>query len=206
MGAEEYLPDRLNLSSLREASRSCQGCDLYRHAEQTVFSAGPARSSIFLIGEQPGDQEDRRGEPFVGPAGRLLDSALDEAGIDRSKVYLTNAVKHFKFVPAERGKRRIHKTPGRTEIVACRPWLIAELAVVDPDIVVCLGATAAQAIHGPSFRVSKQRGELIDVEVDGITRRVVATVHPSAILRSRNRDEDFAAFVRDLEVVVAAAH
>lgn len=205
MGAEDFLPDKLNLNDLREAAKSCRGCDLYRHAEQTVFGAGAAHSSIFLMGEQPGDQEDRRGEPFVGPAGKLLDSALAEAGIDRTATYLTNAVKHFKFIPAERGKRRIHKTPGRTEIVACRPWLIAELAVVNPDIVVCLGATAAQSILGTSFRVSRQRGEVIDFELEGISRHIVATTHPSAVLRSRERAADFAALVADLKVAAAAA-
>ena len=194
MGAEEYLPEDRDLDHLRAAARACQGCDLYRHAEQTVFGEGPPKATILLVGEQPGDQEDRRGEPFVGPAGRVLDHALDAAGLHRERTYLTNAVKHFKFV--ERGKRRIHKKPGRAEVVACRPWLLAEIEAVRPRVIVCLGATAAQSLLGPSFRITQHRGEVLDL--DG--RALVATTHPSAILRTPDdeRDAAFARLVNDL--------
>jgi uracil-DNA glycosylase family protein len=199
VGAEEYLPESRNLSGLRDAAAGCHGCDLYKYAEQTVFGEGPAHAPILLVGEQPGDQEDRRGEPFVGPAGRVLNQALEQAGVDRTKTYVTNAVKHFKFT--ERGKRRIHKTPGRTEIVACRPWLLAEIETIEPEVIVCLGAVAAQSLLGPSFRVSKQRGEAIDL--DG--RTVVATTHPSSILRGpeEDRQANLAALVADLKVAAA---
>lgn len=203
MGAEVFVPDSRRLDELRNAATRCRGCDLYRHAEQTVFGEGPAQSSMLLLGEQPGDQEDRRGEPFVGPAGRLLDRALTEAGIVRADVYLTNAVKHFKFVRAERGKRRIHKKPAQSEIAACRPWVLAEIGAVDPRVIVCLGATAAQAMIGSSFRVTRQQGELLEIDVDGVRHNVLATVHPSAVLRSRDRDADFAALVADLKVAAA---
>ncbi|MBD0323586.1 MAG: UdgX family uracil-DNA binding protein [Aldersonia sp.] len=196
MGAEEYLPEDRSLDRLREAAAGCHGCDLYKYADQTVFGDGPPHAPMLLVGEQPGDQEDRRGEPFVGPAGRVLDRALEQAGVQREQAYVTNAVKHFKFT--ERGKRRIHKTPGRTEIVACRPWLIAEIDTIEPEVIVCLGATAAQSLLGPAFRVSKQRGEAIDL--DG--RTVVATTHPSSILRGRAEDREaaFDALVADLRV------
>lgn len=199
MTAEHYVPDTRSLRALREAAATCQGCDLYRHATQTVFGDGPRRSSLMLVGEQPGDHEDREGEPFVGPAGRLLDRALKAAGIDRAAVYLTNAVKHFKFT--ERGKRRLHAKPERSEVRACRPWLDAEIAAIRPDLIVCLGATAAQDLLGTAFRVTKERGRVHDTG-DGL--RVLATVHPSAILRtpSEDRDAAFAALVADL--VVAA--
>jgi len=155
-----------------------------------------------LVGEQPGDAEDRAGEPFVGPAGRLLDRALADAGIERDTVYVTNAVKHFKFERAERGKRRIHKTPSRTEVVACRPWLLAELDAVKPELVVCLGATAAQSLLGPSFRISQHRGEVL--ELPDHPARVVTTVHPSSVLRARDRDEAFRSLVADLRSAAAA--
>ncbi|WP_043725869.1 UdgX family uracil-DNA binding protein, partial [Nocardia asiatica] len=173
----------------------CHGCDLYRHATQTVFGAGPPDADVVLIGEQPGDQEDVVGEPFVGPAGRLLDRALAEVGIDRDAVYVTNAVKHFKFV--ERGKRRIHKQPGRTEVVACSAWLDAELGLLRPRLVVCLGAIGAQAVLGPSFKVSERRGEIVETA----DFRVIATVHPSSVLRAPDRTAAYEAFVADLRIV-----
>ncbi|GAB2660947.1 UdgX family uracil-DNA binding protein [Nocardia goodfellowii] len=191
-GAAAFVPDSADLTTLREAACDCHGCDLYKHATQTVFGEGPQNASVVLIGEQPGDQEDRQGHPFVGPAGRLLDKALTEAGIDRTQVYLTNAVKHFKF--EERGKRRIHKQPGRTEVVACSAWLNAELAVVRPELVVCLGAVAAKAVLGPSFKVSEQRGQVISTD----DYAVAATVHPSSVLRAPDRDVAYEAFVADL--------
>lgn len=202
MGAERYVPADADLDELRAAAASCQGCDLYRDATQTVFGAGPENSRVMIVGEVPGDQEDRKGEPFVGPAGRLLDRALEEAGIDRSLVYVTNAVKHFKFVPAERGKRRIHKTPSRTEVVACRPWLVAELDRVQPELVVALGATAAKALLGQDFRVTKQRGEVVSTPERG--ERVVATVHPSSVLRSDDREEAYRGLLADLTAAAKA--
>ncbi|MBW4721210.1 UdgX family uracil-DNA binding protein [Saccharothrix obliqua] len=193
--AAPFVPDRADLAALRRAARDCEGCDLHGPATQTVFGAGPEDARLLLVGEQPGDVEDRTGEPFVGPAGKLLDKALAEAGLGRTGVYLTNAVKHFKF--QERGKRRIHKAPARGEIRACLPWLHAELAAVRPELVVCLGATAAKALLGDAFRVSEQRGEL--VEVDGLG--VIATVHPSAVLRAPDRAAAYEGFVADLRVV-----
>jgi uracil-DNA glycosylase len=201
--ATEFVPERGGLRALASASASCRGCGLYRDATQTVFGDGPAHARVLMYGEQPGDREDVEGAPFVGPAGGMLDRALVDAGIDRSTVYLTNAVKHFKFTPAERGKRRIHKTPSRTEVVACRPWLLAELRVVAPDVVVALGATAAKALMGNDFRVTRQRGAVLDVP-DGFGHgRFVASVHPSSVLRSRDRDADYRAFVADLRAVAA---
>jgi uracil-DNA glycosylase family protein len=200
--AADFLPTKRTLRELVEASKDCRGCDLYEHATQTVFGEGPAGADIMLVGEVPGDREDRQGHPFVGPAGQLLDRALEAAGIDRSRVYVTNAVKHFKFEP--RGKRRIHKKPNAEEIRACRPWLEAELAAVAPKIVVCLGATAAQAVIGRSFRVTQHRGELVDTHLDVL---VTATVHPSSILRSpdeRTREAETEAFVRDLNAAARA--
>lgn len=197
-GAEAYFPENLTLPSLRSAAAGCRGCDLWENATQTVFGEGKSHARLMFIGEQPGDQEDLSGHPFVGPAGRLLDRALEEAGIDRSQVYVTNAVKHFKWVP--RGKRRIHDKPNRGEIEACRPWWEAEMAVIEPAAVVCLGATAAQALLGTDFRVTRERGEWIDSPIYG---RVLATVHPSSILRARSdseRDEQYQAFVLDLRV------
>jgi uracil-DNA glycosylase family protein len=199
--AAEFVPQGADLAALRRAAAQCQGCDLYRNATQTVFGEGPPDARIVMVGEQPGDQEDVAGQPFVGPAGRLLDRALADAGIEREQVYLTNAVKHFKFVPAQRGKRRIHKQPARSEVLACRPWLEAELKVVSPDLVVCLGAVAAQSLLGSSFRVSKQRAQLVRFELDGRDFRAMATVHPSAVLRADDRDEAYGAFVDDLRKV-----
>jgi uracil-DNA glycosylase family protein len=196
--ATATAPPTTSLAELREAVQGCRGCDLYRDATQAVFGEGPKKARVMLIGETPGDQEDQQGHPFVGPAGRLLDRALIEAGIERGDVYLTNVVKHFKFTRPERGKRRLHKTPNRSEIVACRPWLDRELELVEPSVLVCLGATAAKALLGSSFRVTQQRGEVLPwPEHDGV---VVATVHPSSILRAEDRDERYAEFVADLEV------
>ncbi|MFC4001379.1 UdgX family uracil-DNA binding protein [Prauserella oleivorans] len=208
-GAGKYLPERTALPELREAARSCRGCDLYRDATQTVFGAGPERAKVVFVGEVPGDREDTTGEPFVGPAGGLLDKALEESGIDRGTVYVTNAVKHFRFVPDERGKRRIHKKPSRSQIVACRPWLVAELHAVRPEVVVCLGATAAQSLLGADFRVSKRRGELVELPaevadgVKAVAMKAVATVHPSAVLRAPadERDRAYSELVADLRVV-----
>ena len=195
------LPDRRNLTSLRKAAADCRACPLWQTGTQTVFGEGRARAEVMLVGEQPGDQEDKAGKPFVGPAGRLLDRGLEEAGIDRGSAYVTNAVKHFKW--QARGKRRIHQKPSWSELAACRPWLDAELEVVSPRALVLLGATAAQSLLGRQFRVTRQRGELLDSELAEI---VVATVHPSAILRAEDedREREFAAFVDDLRVVAAA--
>jgi len=200
--AAEFLPPRRTLPALIAASKDCRGCDLFANATQTVFGDGPAGADIMLIGEQPGDHEDRRGRPFVGPAGQLLDRALEAVGIDRTRVYVTNAVKHFKFEP--RGKRRIHKKPNAEEIRACTPWLEAELEAVEPKVVVCLGATAAQAVIGRSFKVTQHRGEFVDTPLDAL---VTATVHPSSILRSPDdatREAETRAFIRDLETAARA--
>jgi uracil-DNA glycosylase family protein len=194
--AAEFLPARLTLPSLRGAASGCRACDLYKTGTQVVFGEGAKRSEVMFVGEQPGDQEDLTGKPFVGPAGKLLDRAMDEAGIDRSLAYVTNVVKHFKW--QARGKRRIHQKPNWAEMTACKPWLEAELTVVGPRVLVCLGATAAQALLGRQFRVTQHRGQLVDSE---LAPNVVATIHPSAILRSDNRDAEFAAFVDDLRVV-----
>lgn len=196
MTAADYLPARLSQSSLREAAAVCRGCELWRTATQTVFGEGPTGAAVMFVGEQPGDQEDQQGRPFVGPAGRLFDKALEEVGIDRTQVYVTNAVKHFKWQP--RGKRRIHQKPNWAEMTACKPWLEAELAVVKPRVLVVLGATAGQALLGRQFRVTKQRGELID---SPLAEYVLATIHPSAILRAKDRDREYAGFVADLEKV-----
>jgi DNA polymerase len=203
--ARPFVPDGASLTELRTAAAGCTGCPLYEPATQTVFGDGPRAATIMLIGEQPGDQEDKAGEPFVGPAGRLLDKALAAAGIDRGACYLTNAVKHFKYKPAERGKRRIHQTPSRTEVVACRPWLLAELTLIRPALVVLLGAVAAKSLLGPSFALTKHRGETLELpaELDGIqlpAARVIATVHPSAVLRSDDRTAAFDALVADLRL------
>jgi uracil-DNA glycosylase family protein len=203
--ASTYVPDSSDLGRLRSAAQCCRGCDLYRDATQAVFGMGPALAKVMMVGEQPGDEEDRTGEPFVGPAGRLLDRALDECSIDRDQVYVTNAVKHFKFVRAERGNRRLHKKPSRTEVVACRPWLVAELHAVAPDVVVLLGATAAQALLGTTFKVTERRGQVLDLpeEVTEHPAQAVATVHPSSVLRSPDRDSAYDAFVADLRVVAS---
>src|SRR3989454_9987541 len=196
--AADFLPQRITLPQLRAAAAQCHGCDLYCNATQTVFGEGAADAEAMFVGEQPGDQEDRAGKPFVGPAGRLLDDALEAAGIDRSTTYVTNAVKHFKW--QARGKRRIHQKPNWTEITACRPWLEAEIAVVQPRALVLLGATAAQSLFGRQFRVTQNRGKLLDSE---LAEAVTATVHPSSILRGEpeERERNFAAFVDDLRVV-----
>ncbi len=207
-GAARYLPEDHSLRSLREAAGQCRGCTLYEKATQTVFGEGRRGARFMLIGEQPGDQEDRQGHPFVGPAGRLLARALDDAGIEPEHTYQTNAVKHFKFTRKE-GKRRIHQKPSRTEVVACRPWLIAEIEAVRPRLIVCLGATAAQSLLGPAFRVSAHRGELLDLPDEAgvpIHPLVVATVHPSAVLRDRtDRREAYRWFVGDLRNARSAA-
>jgi DNA polymerase len=189
----------IDLDALRREAASCTRCELYEPATQTVFGEGPPTAWLMLVGEQPGDKEDIAGKPFVGPAGRVLDTALERAGNARAEVYLTNAVKHFRF--ERRGNRRLHKTPGVTHIRACRPWLDCELAAVRPDAVATLGAIAAKALLGPKFRLTSQRGQVLDWE----GRRLVATVHPSAILRGpvEARDEALAALVADLQVVAA---
>jgi uracil-DNA glycosylase len=201
MAAAAHLPERLSLPRLREAVQGCRGCDLYRNATQAVFGEGARHAEVMLVGEQPGDKEDLAGRPFVGPAGRLLDQALEEAGIDRARTYVTNAVKHFKW--QARGKRRIHQKPSWSESTACRPWLEAEIAVVEPRVVVCLGATAAQSLLGRDFRVTQHRGELIE---SALAEHVTATVHPSSILRQQDEESrraELAAFVDDLRVVAA---
>jgi DNA polymerase len=191
------------LSALREAARACTACHLYKRATQTVFGEGPKRASIMLVGEQPGDYEDLAGKPFVGPAGQIMNRALEEAGIDRQEVYVTNAVKHFKWEP--RGKRRIHQKPNAREIAACRPWLEAELRIVKPKLVVLLGATAAQTIFGSSFRVTRERGKVLSSK---FAPKIVATVHPSSLLRQPDegsREREYRNFVADLRVASKAA-
>jgi len=204
-GAGRYVPAGAGLDGLRPAASDCRGCDLYANATQTVFSTGSASARVVLVGEQPGDQEDRQGAPFVGPAGKLLDKALTDAGIDRSDTYVTNAVKHFKFSQSGPGKRRIHQTPDAAEMAACRPWLSAELRIIDPEVIVVLGATAAKALLGPSFRVTRQRGRLIarpplDDEAATQNGFYVATIHPSAVLRADDRDDAYAGLVSDLGI------
>jgi uracil-DNA glycosylase len=197
--AHDLIPERPDLDGLRAAAAGCTACDLYKDATQTVFGEGASGAEVMLVGEQPGDGEDKAGRPFVGPAGRLLDKALEEAGIDRRRAYVSNVVKHFKF--ERRGKVRLHKKPNAEQVHACRPWLEAELALVRPRVVVLLGATAAQALLGSSFRVSRQRGELLESE---LAPRVLATVHPSSILRAPDdeaRALAYKGFVADLAVV-----
>jgi DNA polymerase len=197
--AQALVPIGRTVEELREESQGCRACDLWRRATQTVFGEGAGRPKIMFIGEQPGNQEDQEGKPFVGPAGKLLDSALEEAGIDRGKIYVTNAVKHFKWEP--RGKRRIHKKPSLAEINACHPWLDAEIAVLKPQVIVCLGATAAQALLGRAFRVTQQRGELMKSTLAPL---VMATVHPSSILRApdeETRHSEMQRFIQDLKQV-----
>jgi uracil-DNA glycosylase len=196
--AAPAVPERASLADLRKAAAGCKACDLWKTGTQTVFGEGSEDAEAMFVGEQPGDQEDQLGRPFVGPAGKLFDQALEEAGIDRSLTYVTNVVKHFKW--QARGKRRIHQKPNWHEISACRPWLDAELAVVQPRVLVCLGATAAQALLGRDFRVTKRRGEPIESELAPV---VIATVHPSSILRADDRDAELAAFVSDLKTVAA---
>jgi uracil-DNA glycosylase family protein len=197
----DLIPARPTLKTVREAARGCRACDLYKRGTQTVFGEGPRRARIMMVGEQPGDAEDIAGHPFVGPAGKLLDRALEEAGIDRGLVYVTNVVKHFKWEP--RGKRRIHAKPNSAEIGACRPWLETEIALVKPHVLVCLGATAAQALLGRSFKVSRQRGRFVPSD---LAPRVTATVHPSSILRAPDDDArhvEMKRFVDDLKKVAA---
>jgi DNA polymerase len=177
--AADFFPSRKSLKAFRDAAADCEACDLWKHGTQTVFGEGSRRAEILFVGEQPGNEEDLTGHPFVGPAGRLFDDALDAAGIDRAQTYVTNVVKHFKWEP--RGKRRIHKKPNSIEIAACRPWLEAEISLIKPTIIVCLGATAAQSLLGSKFRVSKQRGQFI---ASTLAPYVLATVHPSSILRA----------------------
>ncbi|MFI0351660.1 UdgX family uracil-DNA binding protein [Actinomadura sp. 9N407] len=231
--AAPFLPDdpasRTDLEALRRAAAGCRGCTLYENATQTVFGGGAPHARVVFVGEQPGDQEDRKGEPFVGPAGRLLDKALEEAGIERGDVYITNAVKHFKFKHQESGgKRRIHEAPNVREMRACRPWLLAELRALEPDVVVALGATAGKALLGSSFRVTKQRGELFplpDLDLIGTPAAanasedasanasagrqraemcLLATIHPSAVLRSDDRDTMYEGLVNDLRIAATA--
>ena len=201
------MPDRLSKKAVAAGVGACRGCELYRDATQGVPGEGPLGAPVMVVGEQPGDQEDREGLPFVGPAGRLLDRALDDAGLGPSAVYRTNAVKHFRFDPGRAGKR-IHKGPSRVHVVACGPWLAAELDLVRPRGVVLLGATAGSAVYGSSFRVGTSRGHSLEWPGEGIGSSwtptwAVATTHPSAVLRSRNRDRDYAALVADLEVAAS---
>lgn len=199
--AANFLPARRDLKSLRAAAAHCEGCPLFTNATQTVFGEGNVHAAVLLVGEQPGDREDQEGHPFVGPAGQLLDRCLTEAGIARDDVYITNAVKHFKWEP--RGKRRIHKKPSAREVAACRPWLYAEMAAVEPQLIICLGATAAQSLLGASFRVTRDRGKVIDVAG---SVPAIATVHPSSILRAPDeaaREEARAGFITDLRTAAA---
>jgi uracil-DNA glycosylase family protein len=199
MSASEFLPEHRSLPSLRQAAAHCQGCPLYERATQTVFGDGPAKAPLMLVGEQPGHEEDVKGRAFVGPAGQLLDRALEEAGIARDRAYVTNAVKHFKWVPS--GARRLHQKPNAREIGACLPWLEAEIELIRPKILVCLGATAAQALLGRAFRVTTQRGQFVE---SPLAEYVTATVHPSSILRARTDDErreQMQSFVADLRGV-----
>jgi uracil-DNA glycosylase len=195
-------PDTTSWSALREAAKDCEACHLYKGATQTVFGEGPKGATMMLVGEQPGDYEDVAGKPFVGPAGKIMDQALEEAGIDRTKVYVTNVVKHFKWEP--RGKRRIHQKPNSREIAACRPWLEAELRIVKPKLVVAMGATAAQTIFGPAFRVTRERGKVLSSK---LAPRVLATVHPSSLLRQpdeASREREYKRFVSDLRAALHA--
>jgi uracil-DNA glycosylase len=206
-GAQEWVPDRLTISALRSAAQDCRGCELYQDATQAVIGEGPVDAPLMALGEQPGDKEDLAGEPFVGPAGKLLDRALAEAGLSPGSVFRTNVVKHFRFA-GTRGKQRIHKSPSRVHVSACGPWLVAELSLVRPRGVLVLGGTAGKAVFGSAFRVGECRGRLLDwpatFPVNDPPDWVLPTTHPSAVLRSRNRDEDLAAFVADLEVAAAA--
>jgi uracil-DNA glycosylase len=205
---EEYArpaqpPETSSLAEMRNAANKCTACHLYKRATRTVFGEGPKDAAIMLVGEQPGDYEDREGKPFVGPAGKIMNRALEEAGIDRNEVYVTNAVKHFKWEP--RGKRRIHQKPNSREIAACRPWLEAELRLVKPRLLLCLGATAAQAVFGPSFRVTRERGKVLSSK---LAPRTLATVHPSSLLRQpdeESRQREYERFVVDLRAARRAA-
>jgi DNA polymerase len=198
VSAADFLPEKLTLDCVRDAAKSCQGCDLYRNATQTVFGEGASSARLMFVGEQPGDVEDRQGHPFVGPAGRLLDKALAQARVPREEVYVTNAVKHFKFI--QRGKRRLHQKPVIREVMACRPWLEAEIELVQPEVIVCLGATAAQAVLGRIVRITQERGKFIPLN----SREVFVTIHPSAILRLREsseREEELNRLVAEMKLV-----
>jgi uracil-DNA glycosylase len=200
--ALDFLPPEMSYPALKAAADGCMGCDLYKNATQTVFGEGEPGSDILFVGEQPGDEEDLSGHPFVGPSGRLFDKALAEAGIDRDRTYVTNAVKHFKWVP--KGQRRLHAKPKTSEVAACLPWLSAEVQIVNPRIIVCLGATAAQALLGKAFRVTKDRGKWLP---SSMAEKTLATVHPSSVLRARDsesREKQYKEFVADLIVVSAA--
>jgi DNA polymerase len=206
--AQEFVPAGADLDRLRAAAASCRGCELYENATQTVFGRGDANARVVMVGEQPGDIEDQRGLPFVGPAGHLLRRAVDDAGLDPSYLYITNAVKHFRH--SRTGKRRLHQTPDRSHIIACRPWLVAEFAQLRPQAVIALGATAAKALLGPEFRITRSRGQVLpwpasaEVPQEFPERNhafVVATTHPSAVLRADNREIAYAALVDDLRVV-----
>ena len=200
--AAAWVPATHDLARLRAAAVKCQGCDLYQRATQVVFGEGPRDARVVMVGEQPGDEEDRKGHPFIGPSGRLLSKSMAEAGLEREKIYVTNAVKHFKFV--ERGKRRIHAKPNGIEISACKPWLEAELSSIEPDLVVCLGATAAQSLMGRSFRITADRGKFFP---HAWAKEIVATVHPSAILRVPDRyEEEYRLFLNDLQVIAERVH
>jgi len=203
MSAADFIPARPTLERLRVAAAGCRGCDLWAHATQTVFGEGPRDAEVMLVGEQPGDQEDRQGHPFVGPSGRLLDEGLEAAGIDRRKVYVTNAVKHFKFVRIELTRRRLHKKPTAAEVRACHPWLDEEIRLVQPRVIVALGATAAQALLGPKFRVTQHRGKPV---ASDLAEAVIATVHPSAVLRAPAdaREQARREFFADLRHVARA--
>jgi uracil-DNA glycosylase family protein len=215
MTAAAFVPDTGSVRALAEAASRCEGCELYQSAERTVFGAGPAPATLVLVGEQPGDVEDQRGEPFVGPAGRVLDRALSEAGLDRERIYVTNAVKHFRWKPAPRGKRRIHQQPSAQHITACRPWLAAELAAVRPALVVALGAVAGRSLFGPRFRLSDHRGEQLPwppetgafADSQLPLRGAFATLHPSAVLRGGDQDRAdlFDGLVADLRAVQRVA-
>lgn len=207
--ATPFLPARRSagLAAHRRAVQTCRGCDLYKNATQAVFGEGKAEARIIFIGEQPGDQEDRQGHPFVGPAGQMLDRALNEIGLDRSLVYVTNAVKHFKWKPDPRGKRRLHSKPGARELHACHPWLERELTLIKPDVVVCLGATAGQAIFGMKFRLRDFRGSVI--RDSQLAPQIIATIHPSAILRApdhEGREREYRGFLEDLRMAQEAAN
>jgi uracil-DNA glycosylase len=197
--ALQFMPAKISLSSLREAARDCRGCPLHQHATQTVFGEGPRSARVILVGEQPGHDEDLQGRPFVGPAGKVLDEALEAVGLDRRQAYVTNVVKHFKWVA--QGKRRLHKKPGAREIGACLPWLEKEIEIIEPEVMVCLGATAAQALLGRDFKVTARRGEVLSSR---FAAHAVATVHPSSILRQQTREErerEMRRFIADLKVV-----
>jgi uracil-DNA glycosylase family protein len=197
--ASDFVPKIRSLEALRQAAKSCKGCDLYRNATQTVFGEGPSHASMMLVGEQPGDVEDQKGEPFVGPAGRMLDRALEDARISRDEVYVTNAVKHFKWI--WRGKRRLHQKPSIRQVVACRPWLEVEIEAVQPHILVCMGATAAQSIVGKPVPIMKERGKFID---SALGKLAFITIHPSAILRQRDKDEreeEYRRFASEMKLV-----